>query len=534
MGEVYRALDKKTNLLVAIKRMIVEAPTGANESALYHAQRFEEECKLLANLSIPGVPAFIESFRDGDRRVIVMEFIDGVDLEKQVMDQLALANTDISAVTAVEYAIEVAKILEHLHAHRPRPIVHRDIKPANIIVRHSDNAVYLVDFGLAREVGGGLSAKTAVGTIGYAPLEQYRGQPSTRTDQYSLGVTLHFLLTSTQPLPLQIEPLDKIKPQLPHELCWVVRKATQQQPEDRFDSVYEFRRRLEDVLPAVRAYQRELDLKAQSRDRIDLMGPTEEIDGTPAHEDLPTQRLKTNLAPVNEEPMQDFGLSHPLKNSMSLQVEFQREAVRAEAQQRTGMTQEIPTSKPHQRGYMAFFLSVILFIGVLALYYLNHSQQRQMASQVFRGQPRIEAAVGFYRSEDGVCLNRDGLGWLESLLSKPFPVNDGLKAIYTGGVKEFQFTHRSERDISVLVSVLDAQGRVLRSKWLQTEPDQRWGESPGWELHQPLSLETPLKPPAPRKLVGRVSHLNVPQDGIVLLVAAPPQSKPFRFQVEER
>ena len=208
MGEVYRAIDKRTGLAVAIKRMLVEAyGDGADESALYQASRFEEECKLLQNLRVPGVPAFVDSFLDGDRRVIVMEFIEGVDLEKQVMDQIGLAGADLPALQAVEYTIQVAKILEYLHAHRPRPIIHRDVKPANIIVRHQDNAIYLVDFGLAREVGGSASTKTAVGTVGYAPLEQYRGRPTTRTDQYSLGVTLHFMLSGQQPLPLQIDCL---------------------------------------------------------------------------------------------------------------------------------------------------------------------------------------------------------------------------------------------------------------------------------------------------------------------------------------
>ena len=140
MGEVYRAVDRRTGMPVAIKRMLVDSPSdGSNESAAYQAQRFEEECKLLQNLQIPGVPHFVDSFSDGERRVIVMEFIEGVDLEKQVMDQLALAGTDLPPLQAVEYTIQVAKILEYLHAHRPRPIIHRDVKPANIIVRHLEN-----------------------------------------------------------------------------------------------------------------------------------------------------------------------------------------------------------------------------------------------------------------------------------------------------------------------------------------------------------------------------------------------------------
>lgn len=491
MGEVYRAVDRSTGMPVAIKRMLVASPSdGSNESAAYQASRFEEECKLLQNLCVPGIPAFVDSFLDGDRRVIVMEFIEGVDLEKQVMDQLALAGTDLPPLLAVQYTIQVAKILEFLHAHRPRPIIHRDVKPANIIVRHQDNRIYLVDFGLAREVGGGGSTKTAVGTVGYAPIEQYRGRPTTRTDQYSLGVTLHFMLSGQQPLPLQIEPLDKIRKDLPHELCWVVRKSTQSEQEDRFDSVYEFRRQLENLLPSLEQLQKNQDLHEQVKDRMQLMAPTEEL----AHEERPTQRVKIEGIHVEaEDPLKDFGLYHPLQNSISTQQDFQRQAIQAEHQQRLGSA-AVDDSAHHPRGQKTMFtlLLFLLVAGVVSLYFLNQKQQKQLATRVASGGAIVEAH-GFFRQGDRIGLGRGAMGTVENLLSFPHPLHDGYLMRIPKNLKSINFARVSE-EMPFLAASLDHQLLVKNSKWYQFQKGA-WKEatSPFKGLH--LDFNARLEPP---------------------------------------
>lgn len=461
MGEVYRALDRSSGMTVAIKRMLVDSPSdGSNESAAYQASRFEEECKLLQSLNVPGIPALVDNFQDGDRRVIVMEFIEGVDLEKQVMDQLALAGTDLPPLLAVQYTIQVAKILEFLHAHRPRPIIHRDVKPANIIVRHQDNRIYLVDFGLAREVGGGASTKTAVGTVGYAPIEQYRGRPTTRTDQYSLGVTLHFMLSGQQPLPLQIEPLDKIRKDLPHELCWVVRKSTQSEQEDRFDSVYEFRRQLENLLPSLEQLQKNQEMQEQAGNRIQLMAPTEEL----AHEERPTQRVKIEGIHVEaEDPMKDFGLYHPLQNSISTQQDFQRQAIQAEHQQRMGTSLDDSAHRPRGQKTMFMLLLILLVAGVISLYFLNQKQQKQLATRVATGGAIVEAH-GFFRQGDRIGLGRSGMGTVENMLSFPHPLHDGYLMRVPKGLKSISFARVSE-EMPFLAASLDNQLLVKNSKW---------------------------------------------------------------------
>ena len=529
MGEVYRAIDKETGMAVAIKRMLVEASSdGSDQGAAYHHQRFEEEVKILQNLNFPGIPTFVDSFLDGERRVIVMEFIEGVDLEKQVVDQQTLAGAELPVLVAVNYTIQVAKILEYLHAYRPRPIVHRDVKPANIIVRHQDNRLYLVDFGLAREVGGSTSTKTAVGTVGYAPLEQYRGHPTTRTDQYSLGVTLHYMLSGKQPLPLQIEPLDKLRDDLPHELCWVVRKATMQEQEDRWDSVYEFRRELEKLIPVLEAHQQQLLLREQADDRMTLLGPTQEL----SEPTRPVQRVKIEgVHQVADEPMKDFGLYNPLQNSLSLQQNYQRDAMQAEQRQRM-VDSSIESSGRGSSSRLHTLILLSMLLGVVVLYFLNRHHQISLAASILQGPIQVIEAVGMGRRGTTVLIGRGQLGPIERLLAFPIPASDGIRAQIPANCRSVELvTENPEPELPFYLGILDQAGKSVESNWLV-------GQKTGWRRVSAKagdfpSLNSELHVPEKgrfREFKARWPKLPV-QGGFLLLVVPPKSGKLLRVRL---
>lgn len=534
---MYRAIDRTTNMPVAVKRMLVSArPDTADAGALYHAQRFEEECKLLKNLIFPGIPRFVDSFADGDRSVIVMEFIEGVDLEKQVNDQLGLAGEDFSVLTAVEFTIQVARILEYMHAHRPRPIVHRDVKPANIIVRHSDNRLYLVDFGLAREVGGERSTKTAVGTVGYAPMEQYRGRTTTRTDQYSLGVTLHFMLSGQHPLPLQVEPLDKIKPDLPHELCWVVRKATMHEQEHRFESMYEFRQELEKLLPVVRDYQRRLQQRGDVQNRLDLLGPTQEL-AAQIEAEPPAQRLKIEgVHPDSDEPMKDFGLHHPLADGVEAQMEFQRQAIPAERRQNLRGIEIDGEVK--RRSWWSVLAFLFLVAGIASLYVLNGRQQRRLSESILGAGFQTLGSSGFFEESGRVGLGRQGMDWPEYLLSMPLTRNDGFRAVLPGSSKSglaLVLDAPSAKPVPLFLAFVDSQRKVVRSYWCWAR-QSRWASPQPGSTGQKLDLNTDLKVPKPASSSQRNQwDLDVPDSARELVVLLPqPAANPLYFRVVTR
>jgi len=182
---------------------------AAYQRAVQHAhRRFEEEGRTLSVLKHRGIPNIAAYFSEGGRNYIVMEYVEGSDLEQRLTrsdDQgRRIAGQPYPVDDVLRYGIQVCKVLEYL-AGLPRPVVHQDIKPANLIVDRSGE-VRLVDFGTAKarlavQPGGkvGLQKSSVYGTVGYAPPEQYSGQSQPRSDVYALAATLYHLLTDDDP-----------------------------------------------------------------------------------------------------------------------------------------------------------------------------------------------------------------------------------------------------------------------------------------------------------------------------------------------
>lgn len=137
---------------------------------------------------------------------------------------------------------QLCEVLQYLHQMSP-PIIYRDMKPANVMVR-SNGDVMLIDFGTARYFKEGKLADTiSLGTLGYAAPEQFGGMSQTdaRTDIYGLGVTLYRLITDMNPSepPYEIKPIREINPALSKALEYIIVKATQRDPNERYQSVGE-------------------------------------------------------------------------------------------------------------------------------------------------------------------------------------------------------------------------------------------------------------------------------------------------------
>ncbi len=202
-GAVYKAIDLKSgNRLVAVKEM---SQSGLSQQELVEATNaFTREALLLAGLSHPNLPCIYAQFTEMGRWYLVMDFIEGETLEdylrKTPGGYLPLAE-------ALEIGIQLSTVLDYLHTRHP-PIIFRDLKPANVI-RVPAGHLYLIDFGIARHFKPGQSTDTiALGSPGYAAREQYaklQSQTTPRSDIYSLGATLHQLLTGDDPslMPFQ-------------------------------------------------------------------------------------------------------------------------------------------------------------------------------------------------------------------------------------------------------------------------------------------------------------------------------------------
>jgi len=252
MGAVYLAQDRRAfDRHCVIKQMLdYYDPADPAERAKAEA-RFQEEGRTLASLSHPGVPRIYAFFREAGRFFIVMEHIQGRNLESfcsvSERPQGAIGYKPLPQEEIVRYGIQACRILEYLHA-QPTPVVHQDIKPANLILEAQMGQVRLVDFGTARaqvpeghEPGDG-SGDSVYGTDGYAPPEQYRGKPEAKSDVYALAATMYHLLTDDDPRdhPFKWPRLGV----LPRELAVPLEQALRNDPEKR-STATELRRSLE-------------------------------------------------------------------------------------------------------------------------------------------------------------------------------------------------------------------------------------------------------------------------------------------------
>lgn len=246
MGEVYLGEDLKQPQNVAIKRMLIEQDQMDKE---LFDRRFREEISILRRLHCTGIPAFVDAFSEDGHSFLVMEFIQGYSLDR-LLRVSRTQKEGLSAEQVATVALHVARVLEYLHSQSP-PLVHRDIKPSNMIIRESDQHIFLVDFGLAREIHSKSSAKTQVGTWSYAPIEQIRGWVEPRSDFYSLGVTMLELLSGEVPAALAIPPARKIVPDLCEELAQVIDRCTRAEVTQRYPEACLLRQDLEAALAAM-------------------------------------------------------------------------------------------------------------------------------------------------------------------------------------------------------------------------------------------------------------------------------------------
>jgi outer membrane protein assembly factor BamB/tRNA A-37 threonylcarbamoyl transferase component Bud32 len=241
MGSVYRARDlhfPNVVKLVAVKEMINQSPDALIRDTI--VKNFEREANILVTLNHPAIPRIFDFFTHEERSYLVMELIFGKDLEAILKSTLDPIRED----QVILWAIEVCDVLEYLHTHRPEPIIFRDIKPQNLMI-NQQNHIVIVDFGIAKIFKSGQKG-TMIGTEGYSPPEQYRGEATFQTDIYALGATMHHLLTRRDPrleAPFSFgdRPIKSLNPNVSNELDSIITKALCYKPEDRFQFVTEMK-----------------------------------------------------------------------------------------------------------------------------------------------------------------------------------------------------------------------------------------------------------------------------------------------------
>lgn len=247
MSSVYLAEHKHMKQLRAIK---VLPQHRINDSS--YLGRFYREARAAAALDHNNIVRAFDVDNDGDNHYLVMEYVEGNDLQRIVATQGVL-----SYETAAEYIRQAADGLSHAHH---VGLIHRDIKPANLLI-DTKGVVKILDMGLARFADDEKQAsltqlhdENVLGTADYLAPEQAINSHTvdSRADLYSLGCTLYFALTGHPPFPegtmaqrllmhqqKEPAPITNDRPDAPRDLVMICRRMMEKKLEERYQSAEE-------------------------------------------------------------------------------------------------------------------------------------------------------------------------------------------------------------------------------------------------------------------------------------------------------
>ncbi|MDA7979367.1 MAG: serine/threonine protein kinase [Pirellulales bacterium] len=245
MGVVFRAYDTRLKRTVALK---VLSPDAASQPDVL--KRFRVEAESAARLDHQGIARVFYVGEDNGFHFLAFEFVEGDNLR-----DLVIAEGALPWKLALDLTFQIAQALEHASE---RGVVHRDIKPSNVLVTPAGRAK-LVDMGLARLGSLGprddlTNSGATLGTFDYVSPEQAHDprHADVRSDIYSLGCTLYFLLTGQPPFPegtmLQkllrhqgAEPTDvrDLNPDVPGEVAGLLRTMLAKSPRSRQQTAHQ-------------------------------------------------------------------------------------------------------------------------------------------------------------------------------------------------------------------------------------------------------------------------------------------------------
>jgi len=251
MGQVYQARHRRMKRVVALKVLPSEMTKSAEA-----VDRFQQEVEAAARLIHPNVVTAFDAGEARNTHFLVMEYVDGQDLEAVVAKRGVLPVAE-----ALDFTLQAAKGLAYAHG---QGVIHRDIKPSNLLLA-KNGTVKILDMGLARpDSQTGEMDETAacgltlsgdvMGTVDYMSPEQAASTKHVdeRTDIYSLGCTLFYLLVGRPVFEgetlvervlahreQQIPSLKKLRSDVPQSLAAVFRRMAGKKPEFRIKSMEE-------------------------------------------------------------------------------------------------------------------------------------------------------------------------------------------------------------------------------------------------------------------------------------------------------
>ena len=252
MSIVYLAMDNRLKKSLVVKDIRKRAESD-NEMLV---NSLVVEANMLKRLDHGALPRIYDVIDRQGEIYVVMDYIEGESLKEKLNRERTAAPNEV-----IDWAKQLSDVLGYLHTRKPNPIIYRDMKPDNIMLT-PEGKIKLIDFGIAREFKNENTTDTTnLGTKGYAAPEQLSGkQTDTRTDIYSLGLTLYYLVTgkTLSDPPYELRPIRTWNPSLPEGLEHIIAKCTQAEPGNRYQSCEELSYDLQNINKLTQGYKRKL------------------------------------------------------------------------------------------------------------------------------------------------------------------------------------------------------------------------------------------------------------------------------------
>ncbi len=300
MATVYLAIQENFQREVALKVMSPALSADSNFS-----ERFLREARIVSHLVHPHIVTVHDVGIENGHHYLSMEYVEGRDLKESL--------PDLTGEQLFRVIKDVAMALDYAGG---KGYVHRDVKPENIMIHNSDGRAVLMDFGIARASDADNSMTrtgTALGTPHYMSPEQARGEVvDGRSDLYSLGVLLYYMLTghvpyeADSPVAVGIKHVSAALPKLPPKLSsyqFLIDKLMAKKPQDRYENGQE--------LVAV-LQQLDVSFVDQYRSQDDFAYSTSQQDTPLRNETVKVTRETENpVAVPDKKPIADFSAPQP-------------------------------------------------------------------------------------------------------------------------------------------------------------------------------------------------------------------------------